>query len=166
MKRYKIAFIVVLAIVFTACQTANKIKSPTETMMALHEAAKTKDAETIKKLVSKGTLDLLELSARNKNISVDELLKQENGAPFQEMPETRNEKIFGDAATVEVKYNTSGQWETIPFVKEDGIWKVALDKFMENLMMKARDAMNHPPPSVPPAGNEAKKPESNSAINK
>ena len=42
------------------------------------------------------------------------------------MPETRNEKIDGDKATLEFK-DTGGDsnWTTAHFVKEDGEWKVA-----------------------------------------
>ncbi|MBA4185152.1 MAG: hypothetical protein H0X49_14270, partial [Acidobacteria bacterium] len=47
-------------------------------------------------------------------------------------------------ATVEVKDNSTGNLEKIPFVKEDGVWKVALDKFMEDLMNKMREEMSMP----------------------
>jgi hypothetical protein len=163
MKNYKIILVTVLALVFTACQAANKASSPTETMRALNEAAIKKDVEATKKLVSKGTLDLLEKAAQNQNTTVDELLRKENGAPFQEMPETRNEKITGDTAIVEIKNKATDEWETLPFVKEDGIWKIALDKLMEEIMNKAREEMNEPPA----AGNaaEPQKPESNPAAN-
>lgn len=163
MRSYKIIVVVVLAIVFMACKTANEPLSPTETMKALNEATKTKDVERIKKLVSKGTLDLLEYSAKNQNMSVDELLRQDKGAPFQELPETRNEKITGDTATVEIKNTAGNGWETMPFVKEDGVWKIALDKFMDDIMKRARDVMNQPPP---PGSDETKQPVSNSAVNK
>lgn len=159
MRSYKTVIIILSAIVFAACQATGGAMTPTETMKALNEASRTKDAETIKKLVSKGTLDMLEISAKRQNTTVDELLKQDKGAPFKELPEMRNEKITGDTATVEVKNNSARGWETLPFVKEDGIWKVAIDKFMEDVMQKARDAMNQPPAAAapPPASSATNK---------
>ncbi len=168
MKSYKIIIVALLAIVFTACQTANQTLSPTETMKALNEASKTKDIQTIKKLVSKGTLALLEKAAKTQNTTVEELLKKDNGAPFQELPETRSEKITGDTATIEIKDTATNGWEMIPFVKEDGIWKVALDKFLEDLQKRTPGEMNKTPADAPisNSSDETKKPETNSAVNK
>jgi len=168
MKCYKIVIFVLLATVFTACQAAKQTMSPTETMKALNEAFKTKDVETIKKLVSKGTLDLLNKAAKDQNTTIDELLKKDDGAPFQELPETRNEKISGDAAMIEVKNNATNDWETMPFVKEDGVWKIALDKFMEDVMKRMSGEMNKTPAASPLSNtdNVTKTPESNSAVNK
>ena len=172
MKSYKIIIFVALAAFFTACQAAQKTMSPTETMKALNEASKTKDIETTKKLVSRSTLVLLEKSAKEQNTTIDELLKKDNGAPFQELPETRNEKITGDAATVEVKDTATNNWEILPFVKEDGIWKIALDKFLDDIMKRANEEMNKPPVTAPPSNannitnNAVNKSRFNPAVNK
>jgi hypothetical protein len=55
-------------------------------------------------------------------------LKQASAEVPETMPETRNEKIDGDTATLEVKDDKKDKWETIHFAKEDGEWKLALDK--------------------------------------
>jgi pyruvate/2-oxoglutarate dehydrogenase complex dihydrolipoamide acyltransferase (E2) component len=54
------------------------------------------------------------------------------------LPETlcakkRNEKIEGDKATLEVKNFENGQFEEIPFIKEDGAWRIALDQVVEEI---------------------------------
>ncbi len=173
MKSYKIIIFVVLAAVITACQAEKRILSPTETLKAFKEASTTKDIETTKKLISKNTLALVEKSAKDQNITVDELLKKDDGVPFQELPETRNEKINGDAATVEIKDTAVNDWATLPFVKEDGIWKIALDKFVEDEQRKATEDKNNAPVIAPPSnvansntGGAVNKPKSNSAVNK
>ena len=115
-------------------------QSPTEVMTALNEAAKTNDAATIKGLISKGTLALLEESAKQQGKPVDDLLKQDASMPFEETPEMRNEKIEGDTATVEVKNPATGEFDVkYPFVKEDGAWKLARDKYIEEEMKKANE---------------------------
>lgn len=176
MKIYSIAFIISVFIL-TACsspQTANvavnltnsanttantvaqnqpqtmqpSATSPMETIKVLNEAAKTKNTEAIKRVVSKGTLALMEKTAQEQKTTVDELLKKDDGAPFEELPEMRNEKITGETATVEVKNNESGEWTALPFVKEDGVWKVAIDKYVERLQKKMTEDMKQPPPKT------------------
>ena len=79
--------------------------------------------------------------------------------------------IEGETATVEVKNNVSGEFQKIPFVKEDGVWKVALDKFLDDVMKKMKEEMNKMPAnlSLPENVNQVK-PEtetnSNTAVNK
>ncbi len=133
--------------VFSGCNSspavsnsANAVQnlSPTDTMKALNEAAKTKDTAKIRSLISKGTLDLLEDSAKEQTTTVDALLQEDGGAPFQELPEMRNEKIAGETATVEIHNTDNGEWQRLPFVKENGAWKVALDKLMADTLEKAR----------------------------
>lgn len=129
-------------------------KTPTETLRALSEASKKKDTEAIKSLLSKGTLDLLEQSARRQEKSVDELLKQENGAPFQELPEIKNEQVTGETASVEVKNNVTGEFDKIPFVKENGVWKLALDVFMQDEIKRLTEEMNIPANTSLPETNK------------
>ena len=57
------------------------------------------------------------------------------------IPETRNEKIDGETATVEVKIDESGKNDLVyPFVREDGKWKLARDKQVEAILKKANEA--------------------------
>jgi len=147
MKSYKTIIVVLCALFVFGCSSLQQpqTKSPTEVMKALNEASKAKDVAGIKNSISKGTLSLIEESAKAQNTTVDELLKKDNGAPFKDLPEMRNEKIEGDTATVELKNATSNDWETVPFVKEDGVWRLALDKYLEDFKKKATEDMKMPP---------------------
>lgn len=144
MKTYQ-TFIIALCALFavncSSIQPQPQTKSPTEVLKTLNEASKTKDVEAIKNSVSKGTLGLIEEAAKAQNTTADELLKKENGAPFKELPEMRNEKIEGDTATLELKNATTGEWEAVPFVKEDGAWRLALDKYLEDMKRKMTENM-------------------------
>ena len=168
MKIYKDAFAALLALIFSACQAANNQPlSPTETMRASNEAAIKKDVEAIKKFVSKGTLEQLEQSAKAEETTVDELLKDFLDVPSVELPEIRNEKITGDAATIEIKNNATNEWETMPFVRENGVWKIAYDKFLADLIQRRNEELREIPVTPAPAnGGEALKPPANSAVNK
>lgn len=161
----------VCAFLIIGCKTATQIKSPTETLQTLNEASKKKDTATIKTLISKGTIGLLEKNAKQQNKTVDDILLKENGAPFQDLPETQNEVITGDTATVEVKNNVTGDFQKVPFIKEEGVWKVALDKFLDDVMKKMREEMSKMPAntSVNENVNQAKPPtetNTNTATNK
>ncbi len=148
MKIYQTIIIVICALFVFSCNSVQQpqAKSPTEVLKTLNEASKTKDVAAIKNSVSKGTFDLMEESAKAQNTTVDELLKKDNGAPFKDLPEMRNEKIDGDTATIELKNATSNDWETVPFVKEGGVWKLALDKYLEDFRKKATESMKTSPP--------------------
>ena len=133
MKTRKILVLVValasLALVAAAC--GNKAgSSPTATAKAFYDAVKAKDVAAIKGTMSKASLDMMEKFAKMQNKSLDEALKEPNSSNPPAF-EAQNESITGDTATLEVK-DEKGKWEKLPFVKEDGQWKIALDKAMQN----------------------------------
>jgi len=105
--------------------------SPTETMKAYYDAAKRKDAEAAKKFFSRGTTQVMEDLAKGQGKTLDQMLK-EGAARDAQMPtpEFSNEKINGDTATVDIK--APGQpLVSMQMVKEDGEWKLAIDKMMK-----------------------------------
>jgi Domain of unknown function (DUF4878) len=145
MKIYKFAFVVLLVAATGACSgLISKLQggSPTQTLKNFVEASKNKDVEGVKRNLSAGSLKMMEGFAKMQNKTLDEALKNDSqtGDEFKDMPETRNEKISGDSATLEVK-NKTGGWDTLPFIKENGEWKIAFDKFMEEMMNKLSDSM-------------------------
>jgi uncharacterized lipoprotein len=133
MNRLKIKA-VIMAVLAVALATAacNKggASSPTAAFKAFYEASKKKDVEAARKMFSKRTLELFEVQAKAQSKTVEDMLKAglERKPMPEKMPETRNEKINGDEATLEIKDDESSRWDTLTFVKEDGQWKIALDK--------------------------------------
>ncbi len=107
--------------------------TPTETLKALSEASNARDTEKLRSLVSAGTLDLLEEIAKKEGRSVDELLREPDGAPFRELPRLGKEEVEGDRATVEIQNSDTKQFEKLPFVKENGVWKIAIDEYLREL---------------------------------
>ncbi|HSV33869.1 MAG TPA: hypothetical protein VLH87_07065 [Pyrinomonadaceae bacterium] len=117
-----------------ACKSLSFGSSPTATFKAFYEAQKNKDVPAIKKTLSKNSLDMLEKAAKEQNKSVDDSLKEGFDNPTfkaANIPETRNEKIEGANATLEVLDADTKKWEKLYFVKEDNDWKLALDKIIE-----------------------------------
>ena len=117
--------------------------SPIDSLKAMHEAGRVRNTVALKSLVSKATLAMMEANAKKQNTTVDELLNKSNTANYEELPEMRNETITGGTATVELKDKTSENWRTMPLVMEEGVWKVAIDKFIEARMKQAKEEMNN-----------------------
>ena len=107
------------------CSSAeSKPATPIETFKTYTKAIKAKDVTTMKLLLSSETMKMNQLEADARGVPVDEVVKNETlFAEQQKTVKMRNEKIEGERATLEVE-NSIGSWETVPFVKEDGVWKI------------------------------------------
>jgi predicted lipid-binding transport protein (Tim44 family) len=112
--------------------TSSGSSTPTDVFEAYYEAIKAKDVNAVRQLFSKSMVTMMEDQAKRSNKTVDEVmaegLKQASAEVPETMPETRNEKIEGDTATLEIRDEKKDKWETIHFVKEAGAWKLSLDK--------------------------------------
>lgn len=118
-----------------ACKLLNS-STPTATFKDYFEAQKKKDVPGIKKTLSKGSLDMMEKAAKDQNKTVDKALTEGLESPAaknDKTPETRNEKIDGNNATLEVQNEETKKWDTVYFVKEGSEWKIALDKTIEEM---------------------------------
>jgi len=138
-----ITTLLVFALLVGACSKSAG-STPTAVAKAFYDAAKAKDVQTLKNSMSKKSLEVMEAFAKMGNQTLDESLKE--NAKLPPTFEARNEKVTGDTATLEVK-SQGDKWDTLYFVKEDGRWKIAFDKGMENSM---RDAGPTTDPDLPP----------------
>lgn len=128
-----------MVIVFLATAACKLGSSPTATFKAFYEAQKKKDVAAIKKTLSKGSLAMLEKTAKDQNKTVDAAISEgleKPGSKTEKMPEIRNEKIDGNNGTLEVQDDDTKKWDTMYFVKEDGDWKIAIDKMIEEALKK------------------------------
>jgi hypothetical protein len=118
----RILILVVAAAVFAGCE--RKPATPLDTFKTYVKAFKQKDTDTMKLLLSASTIKMHEQEAKAQGTTVDEILKRETMVgDAQRSVEYRNEKIEGDKASLQIK-NLYGSWETLPFIREDGVWKI------------------------------------------
>jgi len=113
-----------IALAALACgKTGNS--TPTEAWQTYYNAVKNTDVKAMKSISPKKYREQVEDAAKVENITVDEGLTRElkRIAPRfpATMPETRNEKIEGDKATLEIKNGEN--WSKVHLVKEDDGWK-------------------------------------------
>ena len=88
----------------------------------------------MKLLLSNDTIRMHEQEAKAEGVHLDDVVKREALlGEGQTTVEYRNEKIDGDRATLEYK-NSYGSWETIPFVREEGEWKIDKKSYAEQMM--------------------------------
>ena len=116
---------ILIAAAFAACSSApKKTLTPLETLKEYGDAFQKKDITTMKLLLSQESLKMHEQEAKAQNTTVDEVVRRETlFSENQKTAEFRNQKIEDDRATIEMK-DASGIWNTVQFIKEDGVWKL------------------------------------------
>jgi Protein of unknown function (DUF2950). len=110
--------------------------TPTAAFKSFYEAAKSNNVEGMKRAMSKKTLDAIQKEADKDKKSIDEAFKEMNKDAPSSVPEIRDEKIDGDKATIEIKDDKMKDWTKVPFVKEDGQWRIAIYDEMAAAMEK------------------------------
>jgi nitrogen fixation/metabolism regulation signal transduction histidine kinase len=141
MRFYNFILVLLAVSIFAACANTPKLVTPLDTLQTYTRAIKKNDVEMMKRLLSDASLKMAEQEAASQNVPLDDVIKRET--LFNEMQTSlkyRNEKIEDDKATIEVE-NSFGSWDTVFFVKEDGVWKI--DKQgAANQMMQQMDQQN------------------------
>lgn len=108
--------------------------TPTDAYKKLFEAVKSKDTNRIKGSMSKSTLAFADGHAKRTNQPLEKVL--ENGfmattlAPS--LPQTRDERVKDNMGAVEVYNIKESKWEDVPFIAEDGEWKLAVGDLFAN----------------------------------
>ncbi len=124
-----------------AC-AASEPSTPLQTFKTYTKALKQKDYTTMKLLLSNATIKMHEKEAKAQGVTVDDIIKRETlFSEGQKSVEYRDEKIDGDKATLLVK-NSRLAWETVPFVREDGVWKIDKQGYADKMMKDIQDQQN------------------------
>jgi hypothetical protein len=125
-----------ILLALAGCKSAG---SPTAAFKTFFDAQKRKDIPAMKQVLSKTSLAMMEASAKEQGKTLDTLIQEQLDNPaskIDKMPETRNEKINGDQATLELHNEEVQRWDTMYFVKEEGAWKIAFDRTVEEMLKK------------------------------
>jgi len=131
------SLLLAVGIAVTGCgaqKAATSSDTPTAAYKRLFEAVKSKNTEAIKKTLSKKTFSLAEFTAQKYKKTIDQAL--ENGftaTTFADsLPEMRDERIKDDMGALEVWNSRDNRWEDLPFVFEDGSWKLGIGDAFAN----------------------------------
>jgi len=137
-----LVFMLIAAFAFgcSSSPAEKKNQTPLETLKAYGNAYKKKDMTAMKLLLSQESLKMHEREAKAQNVTVDDIVRRETlFSENQKSAEFRNERIDGDKATIEMK-DSSGIWNTIYFVREDGTWKIDRKGFAEQIQQDAQQS--------------------------
>lgn len=121
--------------------------TPTETLREFDAATIAQDPARVRRVLSRSSIEYFEKEARKQGMTFDELVRRPSRMPTVETPAMRNERIDGDTATVEAQNRLTGSFDTYPLVREDGVWKVAYDKYLKEKL----DELNRATRSAPDA---------------
>ena len=102
--------------------------SPTDAYKLIFAAVKAKDTEAIKKLMTKKTLELGVMQSQRNKKPLEQVYENAfTQTTFSEtVPNIRDERVNGDMGAIEVWSSKDSRWEDLPFIKEDGGWKLAI----------------------------------------
>jgi hypothetical protein len=102
--------------------------TPTEAYKRLYAAVKSKNTDSIKNEMSKQSVSFIESVSSMQNKPLDQVYSNGlTGTTFAEsLPEIRDERVNGNMGAVEVYNSKESKWEDLPFVLEDGKWKLAV----------------------------------------
>ena len=161
---YAIIFSILGALILSGCQPAGNQSSatanyatndtPAAAYKRLFDAVKSRNTEAIQKTVSKETQGLGEMMGKTYKQTSDQVYR--NGFTETTMgdqfPPTRDPRVKDNMAAIQVQ-NPSGKWEDLPFVLEDGEWKLGVgDQFKGTYKLPAPPKISDAPqmPAVPP----------------
>lgn len=139
--RLKLFLFLFLTFAVISCSSNETQQTPFETLKTYTQAIKKKDVRKMKALLSSGSIKMAEDEAKAQNVPLDDIILRETFfSSDQKQLKFRNEKIDGDNATIEVETSTD-VFDRVPFVKENGVWKIAKDKFADEIQKQADEEM-------------------------
>ena len=116
----------------TACGGGGgKYSSPTNTMKTLQAASEAGDADGVTACFDKKFQEQMKGAKKNTNGPAETFKEAVFG----------KEVITGDKATLEV--TVDGKTQTLPFINEDGEWKIDFSSFMQAMIKGMTDAMKN-----------------------
>jgi hypothetical protein len=118
-------------------QEPNSAGRLTEAYEKLFFTVKSKNTDEIKQNMSKKTIEFCEQMAERKKEPVANVYR--NGLPSttfsEDLPRMKNERIENGFGALEVE-RTEGKWKDLPFVFEDGSWKLAIGEIFSKTYKK------------------------------
>jgi len=107
--------------------------TPTAAYKRLYDAVKSKNTETIKSQMTKNSAELAKMISEQNKTPLEKVF--ENGftgttfAPT--LPDIRDERVNCNMGAVEVWNAKEQKWEDLPFMIEDGQWKLAIGELFK-----------------------------------
>jgi len=131
-----------------ACSRPTRVLTPLDTFKSYNDAVRKKDLTSMKLMLSMASLKMHEEEAKARGVTLDDVMKTQSLIGDQTSVAFKNEKIDGERATIEVK-DQNGRWDTIHFVREDGVWKIDELGSAEQIIKEIEQQQNQNPFQFP-----------------
>ncbi len=142
MKPYHLIFILFVSAFLFGCSSNQTPTTPLDSLKAYINAIKKKDPTMMKLLLSDATIKMHEQQAKEQGVTLDDIVMRETlFNQSQSSLKFKNEKIEGEKATIEVE-NSFGMYETVPFVREEGVWKIDKQGYADQLRQQTEQQNN------------------------
>ena len=132
-------FIILIVIsIAAACSAPAKKLTPLETIQSYSRAFKKRDAAQMKRLMSRESIKMIEEEAKAQNAAPDDVILRET--LFSETTTSvkyRNVREEEATSSIEVEDST-GIWNTVHFVREEGFWKIDKKGFANQIEMDSQ----------------------------
>ena len=120
--------------------------TPTEAYKRLYAAVKKKDTEAIKGEMTSKSIDFAKMAADRNGKPIEEVFANGFTATTfaEKIPEIRDQRINENMGSVEVYNSKDARWEDLPFIQENGAWKLAIGEMFAGSFKspgKGRDAI-------------------------
>jgi phage/plasmid primase-like uncharacterized protein len=138
-KLFKISLVMAVVFLSFSCSKQQTTPSggaqtPTEAYKMLFAAVKAKDTEKIKQMLSKDTQGLAGFLAERQKQTIEKVY--ENGFTATTLtdsqPQIRDERVKDNFGALEVYNQKEKRWEDLPFIYEDGGWRLAVGEVFKN----------------------------------
>ena len=117
-----------MSVLGLACGGSATNDSPTEAYKRLFAAVKAKNTEAIRNEMTKNTQEFAIAAGERQKNPIEKVF--ENGFTSttfaQTLPEIRDERVAGNMGAIEVWNAKDRIWEDLPYMIEDGVWKLAV----------------------------------------
>lgn len=134
-----VSFALILAIAGSGCASQKAPTSPLDALKAYGEAFSKSDADGMKRLLSSGSVTMLEQEAAAQGVSLSEIILRETlFTRGQRSAEFRNIRTEDSTAKIDVK-DSAGLWTTVYFTSENGSWKIDKQGFANELLRQSEE---------------------------
>lgn len=131
--------LIVIALFVSGCAETKSDAGPLDVLKAYGSAFAKKDPEAMKRMLTFGSIAMLEQEAKAQGVSLDEVvLKETLFTQGQSTAEFRNVRIEDLKAKIDMK-DSAGLWITVYFMLEDGIWKIDKQGFANELLRQSEE---------------------------
>jgi hypothetical protein len=130
MNKIFFVFVIAVSVSILACSSGSSggADGPSAAYKRLYAAVRSKNTDAIKAELTKKSISLNDTAAKQYKKTDQQAYETGMTATTaaESLPPMRDERVNGESGAVEVWNAKDNRWEDLPFIVEDGKWKLAM----------------------------------------